>query len=199
MKKTILIFGGMFNPPHKGHELLLEQAIKTVDPDLTLIIPSSNAPHRLKSEVSYLDRFNMCKIFTHKKYNVTVCDVENPKKKGKNFSTRTLATIKNRYKGCEIFLLIGGDELINFNRWHRYTRILSQATLIAAARKDNLEQVNNAAKKLEQSGGKVIIIQYKPLEISSTNIRQLIKNGESATEYLSSYVTNYIERLKLYR
>ncbi len=198
-QKKLLIFGGMFSPPHKGHELLLEQAIKTINPDLTLVVPSSNAPHRSKSEVLYLDRFNMCKTFSIGKNNVVVSNIENPKRKGKNFSTRTLATIKNRYKNFELFLLVGGDELINFYRWHRHTRVLSQAAIVAAARKDNREEVEQASKELVKKGGKVIIIEYKPLEISSTIIRERIKNNRTLDELLSDYVMNYIERLKLYR
>lgn len=197
--KKILLYGGAFNPPHIGHEFLLKSAIEAIKPDLTLVVPSSVSPHKHNAAVPFFDRFVMAKTFLKCGENVRVSGIEKAGKHQKSYTLKTVRRLKKKYKDAKIYILIGSDMLTSFDEWHRYRRLLSEAVIVAASRDDLDDQrVDEAAKRLKREGGDIRVLRIKPIEMSSTEIRERIFRKQDVKGFLSDEVERYISKRNLY-
>lgn len=197
--KKILIYGGAFDPPHLGHARLLEEAIKTVSPDLTLVIPTGVSPHKRRSGTPYWIRYDLAKrTFLSISDNVRISSLES--KGRRNYTIQTIRKLQKLYPGSELYLLIGSDMLASFPTWHLYKRILSRCTVVAGAREEDItDQLRHDAELLEKEGGKVILMQFIPIEISSTELRAMIKENKDTSALLTEGVRDQILKKGLYR
>lgn len=200
MKKKLLLYGGAFDPPHKGHERLLRAAIEAVRPDLTLVTPSEVSPHKDAAPVPFADRAAMCRVFLGCGGNVKISEMENSGARRKSYTFHTVRRLQKKYPDAEIYLLIGGDMLRTFDEWRRYRRLLSAVVLVAAARDDGERQtLQQAGRRAEQLGGRVILLDTEPVNVSSTEIRARLKKGLDVREMLGEHVAEYAEKRGLYR
>ncbi len=197
--KKILIYGGAFDPPHLGHARLLEEAIKTVSPDLALVIPTGVSPHKRRSGTPYWIRYDLAKrTFLSLPGNVRISSLES--KGRRNYTIQTIRKLQKIYPGAELYLLIGSDMLASFPTWHLYKRILSRCTVVAGAREEDItDQLRSDAEVLKKDGGNVILMQFVPVEISSTELRAMIKDNKDTSEFLTEGVRDQIRKKGLYR
>ncbi len=195
--EKIAIYGGSFDPPHKGHRLLADNLAKACGADKVIVIPAAMSPFKETSGASADDRLEMCCLaFDDALYEVSDIEI---KRGGKSYTVDTLTELKKNYPESELYFFMGDDMLLSFDRWYRYDDVLKLCTLVAACRTENLEKLREmqlfAEEKLKD--GKVIFCDCVPLEISSTEIRENIKNGEN--KGLSDNVFRYITSKELYR
>lgn len=193
--KRVGIFGGAFDPPHLGHERLAALCCERLGLERLLITPSFHSPHKPTPATDYEHRLNMCKaVFNKKIYQVS--DIER-QLGGEGYTINTLRKIKEDYpKGTKFFLIIGGDMLFCFDKWFRYESILKECTVTAAARQeDSYPDMLEYAAEL----GHIKVLNLPVTEISSTEIREKIKNGDSTEGLLSDAVREYIEENGLYK
>lgn len=196
--KKLLVFGGAFNPPHKGHELLLSAAAETIRPDLTIILPTATSPHKQDGEVRFSHRVNMARVFK-KITDVKICDFEGKGRKKRNYTIQSLKRLEKKYAGYEIYLLIGGDMLESFYSWSRCRRIIAKTILVTALRTDEDEELLKAADRVRKDGGKVLILQYQPFIISSSELRKKLSDKEDVSGYMDETVVAYINKFGLYK
>ncbi|MBS7359754.1 MAG: nicotinate (nicotinamide) nucleotide adenylyltransferase [Oscillospiraceae bacterium] len=192
------IYGGSFDPPHKGHKLLCENLKRISGVEKVLIIPASLSPFKTKNNVSGEDRFNMCKLnFNESCYEVS--DIELARG-GKSYTVDTVNQIKNLYPESELYLFMGDDMLLSFNKWYKHEEILKLCKIVCACRSENLSELQNmkdyAENVLGLDGNRCIICESVPFEISSTEIRQADLNEKE--KYLDVNVFNYIKSRGLY-
>ena len=198
--KKLLVYGGAFNPPHLGHEKLLAAAIDVIEPDLVLVTPSEVSPHKYSEATPFFDRAYMSRTFLKLGGNVKISGIENTGKRRKSYTINTVRRLKKKYRGCEIFLLIGSDMLVTFTGWHLYRRLCTMVTLVAAGRQSgDRQEMEMAKKEVEKLGGRVVLLDFKPLEASSTEIRDSLKNGKNAKGLISDFVARYVGERKLYK
>lgn len=194
------IFGGTFNPPHKGHKRMALEMMKAASLDRILIIPTYTPPHKAASELaSTKDRMKMCELLFSEDC-FTVSDIE-IKREGKSYTVDTVSELKRLYPEDELFLIIGSDMLLSFHRWYRYSDILSDVTLCVATREDEIspKALSDYARetlKLEEDG--YVLSQMTPMECSSTEVREKVKKKEKLTDVLSDEVIEHIEKYDLY-
>lgn len=194
----ILIFGGAFDPPHKGHYALLEAAIAELSPDLTLVIPSRESPHKKNSTRAFRHRFNMCRVFKRCSKTVRISAIERMRR-GASYTIDTVRILDRRYKNAELVLLVGTDMLEYFEKWKDYRQLLARCTVAAGARADHDREALAATEKnLERQGGRVIILKNPVIEISSTEIRNALAAG-GCSELLFDSTRDYIDRHGLYK
>ncbi len=201
-RKKLLFYGGSFDPPHRGHEKLLESAIAAVRPDLTLVIPTGVAPHKSRTRTAFWTRFEMCSCF--KKYgdNVKISSIEYTGKKGSHrcYTSETVKRLRKKYPGYDLYMLIGSDMVASFHRWHLYRRVMAKCVLVAGCRDDDMERPYlEAAAALEKEGAKIMLLDFTPVEVSSTELRKKLKDGEDAPELISPETRAVIDRKGLYR
>ena len=194
------IFGGTFNPPHKGHKRMALEMMKAASLDRILIIPTFTPPHKTASQLaSTEDRLKMCELLFCEDC-FTVSDIE-IKREGKSYTVDTISELKTLYPEDELFLIIGSDMLLSFHKWYRFRDILSDVTLAVATREEEVspETLSVYAKEtLNLSEGDYILSHMPPMECSSTEAREKVKNKSDLSAVLSEAVTGYIEKFDLY-
>ena len=196
--KKIAIYGGSFDPPHKGHKLLAENLASVCDAEKVIIIPTALSPFKSSSSATAEDRLDMCKLF-FKEDLFSISDIE-IKRGGKSYTVDTLTQIKAEYPDTELFLFMGDDMLLSFDKWYKHEEILELATIVCACRTENLGKLDNMkefVKNILKAEERVIICESVPFEISSTEIRSSLK--DSANKGLSEDVYNYIQAKGLYQ
>ncbi len=140
----------------------------------------------------------MCRLF-FKEDLFEISDIE-IKRGGKSYTVDTLTQIKEENPDAELFLFMGDDMLLSFDKWYCYQEILSLATIVCACRTENLEELRNMkefVKTVLKAESRVIICESVPFEISSTEIRSSLKDGKN--QGLSEEIYNYIEAKGLYQ
>lgn len=192
------IFGGAFNPPHKGHINLAKEAIEQLKLRKLLIIPTFESPHKATKLAPFDERAEMCRrAFSgiSDKCEVEICEIER-ELGGISYTINTLRALKKRYTDARFFLLIGGDMLFSFTEWYKYESILKECEVCAAARGgDSFSEMLEYATEI----GHIKVLPTNVVDISSTEIRDIIQKGEDTSEWITEDVRGYIEEKGLYR
>lgn len=189
------IFGGAFNPVHKGHVRLAEEAVKQLKLKRLLIIPTYDSPHKETRLAPFEDRAEMCRrAFGHIE-GAEISDIE-VKLGGKSFTINTIRELKSLFPEDQFFLLIGGDMLFSFDKWYKYESILKETKVCAVARdNDSLVDMMEFANEM----GRIKVLPTQAIEISSTEIREKAAKGEDVSELVPESVAEYIAQSGLYR
>ncbi|MDE7138470.1 MAG: nicotinate (nicotinamide) nucleotide adenylyltransferase, partial [Ruminococcus sp.] len=128
------IYGGSFNPVHKGHIHLAETAIEDFGLDIVYFVPSKISPHRSVDEyVSETDRLEMLKLVCMKNNNFRVSDYE-LRSERVSYSVYTVEHFRRKFPNDELFLLVGSDMLMMFDKWYCFEKILSEVTIAVISR-----------------------------------------------------------------
>lgn len=197
MQKTA-IFGGTFNPPHLGHRFMLKSIAALPEIEKVLIMPSKIPPHKSGEILSAEHRVNMCKLAFDGVLKAELC-LDELYLKGKSYTVNTLKHFKQKNLK-NLVLVIGADSLVNFHKWYCFEEILSLAELYVYMRGGiSNESIFSAKENLEKLGAKITVLDVFPPKISSTEIRQGIKNGSLNEEFLNSSVLEYITQHSLYK
>ena len=198
------IFGGTFNPIHKGHTEAAYAFLRCVNPDKLLVIPTKIPPHKaIKGDDDPEIRLEMTsRAFSEDgEYDarIEVSDIE-IRSEGKSYTYYTLQKLKSMGYD-DFYLYCGTDMLLSFDTWFRFEDILSMCTLAYASRLENAcpEASEKIAMLRERYGARILEIPLDPIEISSSEIREMIHKGEDASAYLSPAVLRFIDERGLYR
>lgn len=131
----VLVFGGSFDPVHKGHVALLRRAVKIIAPDVTHIVPAYHSPFKAKSPTPFRLRMKMAKLaFGHISKNLVFDDYE-LRRGGKTYTYQLIEYLQKRYAQPEIFLLVGTDCLNDVHNWKNPQVIFENATVVAGKRR----------------------------------------------------------------
>lgn len=188
---NIGILGGTFDPPHNGHLALAKNAIKSLDLTKVLFVPSHIPPHKSHQKISSdSDRLKMLAlaIADSKIYHISTIELE---RSGYSFTVDTLRQIKAEYPGDKILFLIGADNISEIESWRSPDEIFKLASVAAFTRP--------GFKITGKYANKIIYFDMEPLDLSSTDIRNLVRRGESISGLLPKSVAEYISASGLYR
>ncbi len=194
----ILLFGGTFNPIHKGHVNAVRTMDKKLSFDKIIVMPSKIPPHKIAQDLaSEHDRLEMCRLAFSDIKKAEISDFEIKRNKV-SYSYYTVKHLKETYPDDEIFMAVGSDMLLTFDRWYRFKAILKMCSLVVVSReKGDFSQLSEKAKELSEYG-KINLVAAEPFEISSTEIREMLKNDEDTSCYLLENVVKYIRENKIY-
>ena len=131
----VLVFGGSFDPVHKGHVSLFRRAMKVIAPDVAHIVPAYHSPFKAKSPTPFRLRMKMLKqAFAGFSGHIVFDDYE-LKQGGKTYTYQLVQYLKKRYKNPEIYLLVGTDCLNDLHNWKNPEYIFKNAVVVAGKRK----------------------------------------------------------------
>lgn len=193
------VYGGTFDPVHNGHVRLLRCAADACGLDKTIILPDRIPPHKQANNlVSGEDRLEMCRLAFANIANAEICDWE-IKQEGLSYSVLTLRHFRELYPEDRLWFIMGSDMLTSFHKWYRYEEILSLAGLICMSRYGGDDaELERAAEGLRSAGGEVRLVKAQALEISSSQVRQMLADGADCTGLLDESVLGYIREKGLY-
>ena len=190
------IFGGNFDPIHSGHIALAMEAKKELKLKKMMIIPTAVPPHKQGGRTSFEDRYEMCRLAFEGIEGFEVSNIEKVIG-GKSYTINTIRALKQICPAdTDFYLIIGSDSLFCFEQWYRYEAVLKECHVVAAARDegcyaDMLETANRI--------GRVRVLNMPVTELSSTELRARLKNGESTEGLMPESVIRYIAERGLYR
>ncbi len=192
---SICLFGGTFDPPHIGHLIIAEFILSDLDVDKILFIPSSIPPHKPSCSYSAASsRVEMLQISIKGTPAFQISDIE-LNRPGVSYSVDTIKQIKSQMNlpEEELYFLIGSDSLIEFQTWKNPEEILSLARVIIASRplftKDMVKP---------EFLGKVRFLNTPQIDISSSMIRERVREKKSIRYYVIPEVLEYIKKKRLY-
>ena len=199
------IYGGTFDPIHKGHLAAAKTVIEMLELDRLLLIPAAIPPHKALKEKSAATehRLAMTRLGAESmmKKEVEVSDIE-MRRSGPSYTVDTLRELKAEYPDAELWLLMGTDMLESFLLWREPEEILRLAGICAFGRnaedtEKSLALHGEKLKALVPDARLKILTLPNLVEISSTVVREGLTAGE-AEEYLVPAVYGYILRHGLY-
>lgn len=183
--KSLCIFGGTFDPPHISHTLGCLYALETCNIDRILVIPCFHHPLG-KNATPFHHRAAMCRLAMERLYpKVEVSEME-AERPGPSYTIDTLNILRLQRPVNKLFIMIGSDILSETRLWKSFDEIKSTAEFIILPR-----QVQG-----KESSGEVK--DFTLPNISSTEIRRLVKEGGDASIFLSRKVLEYIRTHNLY-
>ena len=194
------IFGGTFSPPHMGHIAAARAFAEQMKLDELLIIPTAIPPHKT---VGYEDhpvaRLEMCKIAFSGIKNARISDME-IKRGGKSYTVLTLRELAR--EGRELYLLCGTDMLLTLDTWFCAEEIFSLCTPVGIRRENDAEAGELLRQKLAEYKDKfssnIPLIDADAINISSSELRELLAGGKPTENYLTPEILHYIKENGLY-
>jgi len=186
----ILVFGGSFDPVHKGHVAMLKKALSVIKPDVAHIVPAYHSPFKAKSPMPFQLRMQMAQAaFSGLGKNLIFDDYE-LKRGGKTYSYQLVQYLQKRYTNPEIYLLVGTDCLNDLHEWNHADYIFQHATVVAGRRKGYTENPVTF---------KHIFLPGQFPKMSSTRVRaHVLASGEVPTDKVPSAVADIIVKNDLY-
>src|SRR5210317_170504 len=167
------LYLGTFNPIHNGHVTLAEYFSKLPELDEVLVVISPQSPFKKEDGlINDKERLQMAEIVFKKFDNVRVSDIEFKMSKP-NFTIDTLKEFKKRHKYNKLILLIGEDNLVGFNKWKDYEKIIEIAEVYVYPRDTNQKIPDEILINRN-----IKLVDAPKIKISSSRIRELIKSNK---------------------
>lgn len=187
------IYGGSFDPVHNGHINAARNFMEELSLDKIIIVPAYCSPFKKGLAVTPSQhRLNMCNIAFGNTEGFEVSDAE-ILRADEGYMSDTVAQIREQYPDAELFLLLGSDQLLTFQKWHAWSKITDEATVATAARTwDDDVAMEAAAAVLRSYGAEVIIVPIDVKELSSTDVREAVRRGDDISAMVPPGVAEYI-------
>ncbi|MFQ9997916.1 MAG: nicotinate (nicotinamide) nucleotide adenylyltransferase [Anaerococcus obesiensis] len=192
------LFGGTFDPIHIGHMILMENVINNLDLDKIYVLPNSNPPHKLENKKTALN-------LRLKMVNETIKD--NPKLEINDYDYRdneihytfeTINYFKKSYPNDEFFFIMGEDSFLDIEKWKNYKEILKENLIIFKRYSNKNFSLISKINQVRKYNKNIYLIDNIALDISSTLIRNLVKENKSIRYLVNDEVINIIKEEKLY-
>ena len=193
-KARIGVFGGSFDPVHIGHLLVAETALEQLALSQVVFMPTNIQPFKQDVKVTPADdRVRMLKMATQSNPHFDVSTIETDRA-GVSYTIDSLEALSKQYE-TEIVFIIGADTLKMLDKWHRAPELLSEYSFAVGCRPGQDEE--EAKVIIDELRGKygTMITQLDniPINISSTELRERLKNRESVRYLIPDHVRIYME------
>lgn len=201
-QSRIGIMGGTFDPIHYGHLAAAEAARIEFGLCKVIFMPAGNPPHKQSQKISDAEhRYRMTALATSSNSGFEVSRLE-VDKAGITYTFDTMKELRNIYgEAPAIYFITGADAVLELLTWYKIGELLTLCKFIAVTRPGfdiwKLEQ--KIAEISSKYDGEIICLEVPLLEISSTDIRERIKNGKPVKYLLPEEVEAYIHKNGLYK
>lgn len=204
----VLLYGGTFDPPHNGHLNNLRAAAARVRPDLAVVMPAGVPPHKTASATPAALRLEMCACFQAlaagprpavPRLEVSGWEIGQAAAGRRNYTVLTLEMLAQAYPGARLYLTVGSDMLLSFERWYRWQDILRLAHAVVVSREIGDDPaLHRKAKELDPSGSRILFARTEALPMASSELRRRLAQGDGCGNALPAAVRRVIAREGLY-
>lgn len=198
--KKMGLFGGSFDPIHKGHISMALRLAEALELDGVMLMPTFVPPHKIKENMASAEhRLTMCRMAAEEHPMLCVSDLE-LRRGGASFTVDTLTALCEAYPDTRWYLLVGADMFTTLRSWHRFKDIAEMAVLCTIAREGTETEKLTAYAATMRQDGIECYVDVSPVEpYSSTQVRERVAKGESVTELVEAKVEAYILANGLYQ
>lgn len=197
--KRIGVYGGSFNPPHNGHLIACKEFFKLLNLDRLFIVPAGTAPHKLSKdvEVSNLDRLNMTRL-AFSDFEISTFEMD---RDDISYTANTILHFNSLFPGDEIIFYMSSDMIYTLQNWYKPYVIAKHCKIACAFRYENEEEklLEHCKMLHKEYNFNIEIIRFTPLIISSTDVREMIANGDDLKGKVPNTVLSYIKERNLYK
>lgn len=190
------ILGGTFDPPHAGHLEFARAAREALKLDEIIFLPANRNPLKSNRSASPKDRLEMTRLMLRDEPDMAVSDIEITRG-GRSYAVDTLGELKHA-RPADYWFLVGADALRDLDRWKDPDRLLRLCRLGVALRPPTTES-SVMARLDDERKKRVDLVPMKPIDISSTEIRDRLASGVGVVApFVSPAVLQYIKQNRLY-
>lgn len=199
--RKIGIFGGSFDPVHLGHTGLAEDAMKQAGLDKVIFIPARLQPFKLdKKLTSGKDRFELLKLATRENEGFEVSSYE-LNENGISYSYLTMRAMQKQFgTDAKLYFITGTDAFLKIDQWKNAEELLTKYSYVIGTRPSyKQEELELCIKRIREAyNTEIINIDNVQIDVSSTEIREILGRGDSAKDLISVEVERYIKEHGLY-
>lgn len=207
--KKLGVFGGTFDPIHRGHVEPVRRVAMALGLHQVLFIPTAKPPHKDgPRKASALHRYVMVELALLDEPDFVVSPLEMPlagptDPPGPSYTVDTLERLRREHPNDALFLIVGADSFVQLSAWRNWRRILKRAKLAVMTRPGWSLDEHVGALPAEQrqavEDGRVHFVENPPVDLSSSEIRQNLARGDSLpNDALHPRVSTYLSKYTLY-
>jgi len=203
--RHIILFGGSFDPPHIAHVTLPMAVREAVGADLVAYVPAARAPHKLdKVQTEPAHRLAMLRLAIEgvEHAEIVTDELDRAADGRPSYTVDTLQALRDGLgPGTTMRLLIGADQVRIFDKWREPQRVIELAEPLVMVRPPDTREslLASLPNDLARAEWFKRLVDVPAVDISSTDIRERVKHGESIAGKVSPAVDRYIRKHGLYR
>lgn len=192
-KYKVGLYFGSYNPIHIGHLAIANYMVEYTDINQLWFVVSPHNPHKRKANL--LDDYHRLELVYRavegdERFRASSIEFKLPKP---SYTIDTLTYLKERHPKVDFVILMGSDNLENFHKWKNYEAIIEHYGVVVYPRPGFDRQKVNFHKNIQIAEGAPL------MEISSTFIRQAIKQGRDVRHFLPPGIRDYLDEMNFYR
>ena len=199
-KKEIVVFGGAFNPPLNSHFSLAEQIINEYKNVEKILFMPVNSKYQKRDLVGNMHRYNMLKLVCDKndKFDVSTLEINSSRSL---YTIETLTILQKEYPNKVIEFATGSDNLKEIHTWKQAEELVRKFKIFVFERdNDDMDKIIETSVFLKKNKSSFIKVKNNiRSSLSSTFVRNKIKEEKSVRYLLPDEVLNYIKDNKLYK
>ena len=197
---NIGVLGGTFDPVHKGHIMVAEEARARLDLAEVLFVPAGQPPLKEDSPILAVEhRVQMVHlaIADYPYFKLSTIEIDRP---GSSFTVDTIVELRDKLgDGDELFFIVGWDSLAQLPKWKEPSRLIKICRLVAVPRPGySLPDLNSLDAVIPGLSRRVILLDRPEIDINATEIRERVAQGLSIHHLVPEPVAEYIRQHKLY-
>jgi len=193
------VFGGTFDPPHIGHQILAAEALDQLKLDQILWVLTPVPPHKTLRKISPLaHRLKMVELAIegNPKFILSRIEIDRPPP---YFAVETISLLKEQALSTSFYYLMGLDSLNDLLTWHRPDDFVNLCDgIVVMLRQGEDMESSKLEKQISGLGAKLFTLITPIIEISGTEIRSRVKNGEHFRYFVPEKIYQYIVENFLY-
>jgi nicotinate-nucleotide adenylyltransferase len=194
LRHRVGLFGGAFDPPHRAHLLVAQQALAECGLERVLLIPNGIPPEKSTRPQTKEDRFRMVQLLVRGRRGLSASRIEIDRE-GPSYTIDTIRAMKDDYSQGLCFIL-GADRLLGIHTWKESRALLRSVPFIVAPR-DGIPWSAFGGSPYDEAV--LHLLEMEPVDLSSSFVREKVANGEDIEEWVPRGVAAYVRSRGLYR
>lgn len=193
------VFGGTFDPPHIGHQILAAEALHQLKIDKLLWMLTPIPPHKLgidHSDIAHRKEMVQFMVNLDPRFELSEVEISRP---GPHYALDTMRILRREYPEDKLFYLMGGDSLRDLHTWHQPEEFIDSCDKIIVMRRPGARLgLRIIYSRLSSLRKKVIFLASPLIEISASDLRARKRRGEDIWHFINPQVNSYIQKHGLY-
>jgi nicotinate-nucleotide adenylyltransferase len=194
------VLGGSFDPIHIGHLLLGQTVAEALSLDLVLFVPAGMPPHKIgkrQEDPSLRLKMVQASIADNHRFSASTVDLNRP---APQYTADTLSLLRDQYglSPESLYFILGSDSLEQLHTWHLPGRVAEECRLVVVKRPGFAMDLDEVYRRVPQTRGRVDVVEMPELGISSSMLREMVRDGRSLRYWVPGPVETIIAEEGLY-